>query len=80
VDQRTFQLSKLLRTWRHDQHLKLDAAAKALGVSVSAWNHWETGRRLPSLTNLFALADFLKIPAPCLICARNQSCLVPPAA
>jgi transcriptional regulator with XRE-family HTH domain len=77
MDQRTVRFSVLLRNWRINQNLKLEAVAKGLGVSVSAWDHWETGRRVPSLTNLFAIADFTKIPAQCLICARNESCKSP---
>lgn len=76
MDQRTVRFSKLLRKWRGAQKLKLEAAARQLGVSVSAWNHWETGQRLPSMANLFAIADLLNIPAQCLICAKNEVCSV----
>ncbi len=77
MDPRNLRFARLLRRRRCLQNLKLEAAARGLGVSVSAWNHWETGRRVPSLSNLFAIADFLKIPAHCLICAKNEICSVP---
>ena len=76
MDPRTIRFSKFLRNWRCARNLKLEAAAKGLGVSISAWDHWETGRRVPSLTNLFAIADFLQIPAHCLLCARNEICSI----
>jgi len=76
MDQRTVRFSIFLRNWRCAKKLKLETAAGLLGVSISAWNHWETGRRLPSMTNLFAIADLLKIPAQCLICAKNEVCSI----
>jgi len=77
MDPRAIRFSKFLRDWRCVQNLKLETAARGLGVSVSTWDHWETGRRVPSLTNLFAIADFLKIPAQCLICIKNEICSIP---
>jgi transcriptional regulator with XRE-family HTH domain len=77
MDPRAIRFSQFLRHWRSEQNLKLMTAAKGVGVSVSAWDHWETGRRVPSLTNLLAIADFLKIPAQCLICAKNETCSIP---
>jgi transcriptional regulator with XRE-family HTH domain len=77
MDPRAIRFSQFLRHWRGVQHLKLETAAMGLGVSVSAWDHWETGRRVPSLTHLLAIADFLKIPAQCLICAKNEICNIP---
>lgn len=35
--------------------------AELMGISVSAYGHWETGVRQPSIQDLIKLADFYEI-------------------
>ncbi|MFZ4777457.1 MAG: helix-turn-helix domain-containing protein [Terrimicrobiaceae bacterium] len=74
MDPRIIRFSGFLRLWREKRGTKLQVAAADLGVSLAAWSHWETGERMPSLTNLLAIADYMDIPAQCLICGENQVC------
>ncbi len=77
MDERMRRMAAFLRCWRKKRGVKLHTASSALGVSVATWNHWETGRRTPSLDNYLALADYLEIPPQCMFCGRNLQCLVP---
>ena len=73
---REMQFGAFLRHWREQRGMKLDTAAKAVGVSISTWNHWETGRRQPHLDNLFNVAQLLNIPPQCFICTKHSECIV----
>ena len=56
-------LSNDLRRIRHSRHLIIEEVAILMGQkSVSHIAHWEKGRKLPSLKNLFKLAAILGVP------------------
>ena len=67
-------LAQRLRWWRETNNLKIAAAAECLGVSTSAWGHWETGERFPSGEMLLALARFTSLPLRVLLCPNLESC------
>ena len=52
--------------------MKCYAAADILGVSKATWSHWESGKRLPSLTMLDALARCLNVH-PCMLLRKKGS-------
>ncbi len=68
------KIGLFLKHWRTRQGVKLQTVAGELGVSVATWDHWETGRRRPSLDNLIAVADYLHIPPQCLLCEKTGRC------
>ncbi|MCX6991681.1 MAG: helix-turn-helix transcriptional regulator [Kiritimatiellaeota bacterium] len=59
-------LANRLRTWREQRDIPIKCAAAELGVSFSTWDHWEKGRRFPSMADLNLLAQLLRLP-PCLL-------------
>lgn len=65
---------RLLRQWRKERGLKLDAAAQKLGVSKSTWGHWEDGKRFPQAGNLIALSQYTKIPLQHFFCPNRHRC------
>ncbi|MBJ6725167.1 helix-turn-helix domain-containing protein [Geomesophilobacter sediminis] len=62
-------LGKNLAAWREQKGLKMEAAARELGVSTATWGHWETGRRFPAMKQLSCLAQYLGVP-PCRLIAN----------
>lgn len=67
-------LGRFIQQWRQSHGDKLNYVASQLGVSVSTWNHWETGRRVPKLHNILMLAEYTKIPFECFFCSENCAC------
>ena len=61
-----------LRQARVCAGIKCYAAADMLGVSKATWSHWESGKRLPSLTMLDALARCLNVH-PCMLLRKKGS-------
>ena len=61
-----------LRHARARAGMKCYAAADILGVSKATWSHWESGKRLPSLTMLDAIAHCLDVH-PCTLLRRKGS-------
>jgi DNA-binding XRE family transcriptional regulator len=59
-----------LRQTRKRANMKGYVAADLLGVSKSAWSQWESGKRLPSLTMLEAIASCLNVQ-PCSLLKRK---------
>lgn len=51
-----------LRKWRDGQNLKQEDAAKALGLKVPTLSRYETGARIPSLTQAAKLSEKTGIP------------------
>ncbi len=74
VSTRSLWIGDFLKHWRTKRSIKLQTAAQELGVATSTWDHWETGRRSPSLDNLIAVADYLQIPPQCMLCAKKWDC------
>lgn len=68
-------LAKKLHAWREQNGVKMEVAAKELGVSTATWGHWETGRRFPVLQHLSCLSQYLKIPICRLICHYPKKCV-----
>jgi transcriptional regulator with XRE-family HTH domain len=64
-------LPRMLREWRHMNHIKLSAAADDLEVSMSTWGHWETGARFPKGKKLLELVEYTGIPLHQLICSKT---------
>jgi transcriptional regulator with XRE-family HTH domain len=61
-----------LRQWRKRQNYPLKRVASDLGIAVSTWNQWETGKRFPPAIFLDRLAAYMQIavcqlfsPHPC---------------
>ncbi len=61
------QLPVTLKTLRTNRHLKQSDIAKYLGVSVSAYSHYECGERTPGVDALLLLAKLHKIKISYLI-------------
>lgn len=68
-------LAKNLHTWRERKGMKIEVAARQLGVSTATWGHWETGRRFPALHHLSCLSLYMKIPICRLICHYDDDCI-----
>lgn len=66
-------LAKRLRSWREQREIPIKHAAAELGVSAAAWDHWEKGRRFPSMDNLNLLAQYLRLPPYLLLCPFKHS-------
>jgi len=53
-----------LRTLRHQQKtLTTVKLGKALGVTDTTITNWELGKRIPSVPNLYIIAQFFNVPA-----------------
>ena len=63
-----------LKNWRVKENRKIADAASLLGVSSSAWGHWETGERLPSGELLLAIQNLTDIPLHVLFCPHLDAC------
>ena len=67
-------LPRVLRKWRQEKQMKIETAAADVGVSTSAWGHWETGARFPMGRELLRLSAHTGIPLHELICPHAESC------
>ena len=72
-------LAKRLRSWREQRDIPIKHAAVELGVSCATWDHWEKGRRFPSMADLNLLAQYLCLPLCLLFCpfTRDQCSYCP---
>ncbi len=68
------EFGSFLKRLRVARGVKLLTAAEAVGVSLSTWGHWETGRRQPLLGHILAAAEFLGVYPQCLMCGKNREC------
>jgi len=66
--------ASFLHSWRTAAALKMEDAAKQIGVASSTWSHWENGRRFPSGQNLVLLSQFTGVRLPCMVCDEFHSC------
>ena len=66
-------LADRLRAWRKQRDIPIKHAAGELGVSAATWDHWEKGRRFPSMNDLNLLAQYLCLPPCLLFCPLKQS-------
>ncbi len=60
-----------LRALRAERRISQAALAKAVGVTQQAVSEWESGNMEPTLSNLWALADFFEISVDVLIGRRD---------
>jgi transcriptional regulator with XRE-family HTH domain len=60
-----------LRDWREQHDIPIKRAAADLGVSPATWDHWEKGRRFPTMDDFNLLAQYLRLP-PCLLLCPFQ--------
>lgn len=67
-------LGNNLVAWREQRGLKMETAAKELGVSTATWGHWETGRRFPAMNQLSILAQYVGVPPCRLISDCTEVC------
>lgn len=67
-------LPTALKKWRSGRNLKIETAARQLGVSAATWGHWETGLRFPSGHNLKMLSFYTQIPIWRLVCPLGLEC------
>jgi transcriptional regulator with XRE-family HTH domain len=67
-------LSHTLREWRKKNGKEQKAAAKELGVTRAAWNHWENGVRFPTGHQLTLLSKLTGIEVCQLLCCHNGQC------
>lgn len=74
MEQTSKNLSRTLLRWREQNAIKMEAAAKELGVSTATWGHWESGRRFPGLHHLSCLSQYLNVPVCRLICCKPDEC------
>jgi len=67
-------LARNLYTWREKNGVKMEVAARELGVSTATWGHWETGKRFPALQHLSCLSQYMQVPICRLICFNSGKC------
>lgn len=67
-------VSNHIRTWRKENRLPLKQAADQVGVSIAAFNAWESGHRFPSPDNLERIAAGLGMPVCRLFCQDDAAC------
>jgi len=60
-DQTMTQIGTKLRTFRKQRGLTQQKVADALGITVRAYQYYETGDRTPTLKKSFELAELLNI-------------------
>lgn len=70
----SFRFGCRLRQWRESKTKKIAEAAGEMGVATASWGHWETGRSMPSITNLLLLAQYTGIPIQHFLCPNTESC------
>ena len=61
-------LAGRLRDWREQNNVPIKRAAAELGVSPATWDHWEKGRRFPTMDDLDLLSQYLHLPPCMLLC------------
>jgi len=66
-------LAERLRVWRKQRDIPIKHAAAELGVSFATWDHWEKGRRFPSMDDLDLLAQYLRLPPCLLLCSFTRN-------
>lgn len=66
-------IAGMLREWRATEQRSLDSLASLIGVSRSAINLWERGRRIPSLENLICLAQIMNTPLCHFFCPESRA-------
>ena len=59
-----------LRRWRTQQKYPLKHVARELGIAVSTWSQWETGKRFPPDSLLDLLAKYMRVPVCQLFCQQ----------
>ncbi len=64
-------LSKILKELREARNLSQTDVAKVLNITRQAYNHYETGVRLPSLESLIMIADYFDVSTDYLL-GRNS--------
>lgn len=74
MEQASKNLARTLLTWREQNAMKMEVAARELGVSTATWGHWEAGRRFPGLNHLSCLSQYLDVPVCRLICCNVFKC------
>lgn len=67
-------LSQMLVDWRKKKGLKIEAAAKEMGVSPAAWGHWERGIRFPTGRQLTLLSLYTGVPLCQMFCSSSGNC------
>ena len=68
-------LVERLRDWREQNDIPIKCAAADLGVSPATWDHWEKGRRFPTMDDFNLLAQYLRLPPCLLLCPfRHSQC------
>ncbi len=55
-DKKANHLSTAIRTLRYNRNMRQSAIAKALGISVAAYSHYECGIRIPDIKTLLKLS------------------------
>jgi transcriptional regulator with XRE-family HTH domain len=51
----------VMRTWRERRMLTQKDASSQMGVSVSSWSRWETGKVIPGKKNRELIASVLDV-------------------
>lgn len=60
---RAEHIGDVVRAWREERGLSLSALGARAGVSKSAISYWERGQRQPSIPELEAVFDALRVPS-----------------
>jgi DNA-binding XRE family transcriptional regulator len=66
-------MGRVLRAARKRVGLKAGTLANELGVSEQTVSNWETGRALPALANLRAVARLLRVEAHRIVAAAERA-------
>jgi len=66
------KFQKNLKTFREEMNLSQADMAKRLNITRQAYNHYETGKRVPTLETLKQIADILGTTTDCLLGITNN--------
>jgi|GEM_PF-6160776 len=73
-------VARNVKWWRDHFRLTTKEASDRLGVWHSTWSQWESGKRMPSLLNLFLLCRMFNLPLCAILTAEPSRCLACPSA
>jgi len=73
-------VARNVKWWRNHYELTTKEASDRLGVWHSTWSQWESGKRMPSLLNIFLLCRVFNLPLCAIFSAEPSRCLACPEA
>jgi len=65
------EFNKILKELRNNRNIVQKDIADVLGISVRAYQHYETGTRFPDFQGLITLADYFDVSLDYLVARSN---------